>query len=149
MTSPAERFAKYYQAAPSGCWIWTGYSRKPHEEYGLFWFEGSRQSAHRVAWQLRYGRIPKGKLVCHHCDTPACVNPEHLFLGSPADNARDRARKGRSNRVVPAPFVRKLSDAQLEVIQTDSRSGAALAAEFGVSHKTVSKVRCANKAGAA
>lgn len=54
--------------------------------------------AHRVAWELEHGPIPNGMLVCHRCDTPPCANHEHLFLGTPADNTRDRDQKGRGGR---------------------------------------------------
>lgn len=51
--------------------------------------------AHRFAWEITFGPVPAGMIVCHHCDTPACVNPSHLFLGTHEDNAQDRERKGR------------------------------------------------------
>lgn len=53
--------------------------------------------AHRVAWELEYGSIPEGMLVCHHCDVKSCQNPTHLFLGTPLDNMQDRDQKGRNS----------------------------------------------------
>src|SRR3990167_11268090 len=78
------------------CWIWTGtiYSTG----YGIVWNRGHREGAHRVAYALSIGAIPDGMFVCHHCDTPACVRPDHLFLGTHDDNMRDAFLKGRKAR---------------------------------------------------
>jgi hypothetical protein len=80
---------------PNGCWIWTaGKSRL--NGYGQFFVAGRNHSSHRSAYEIQYGPIPDGLLVLHRCDTPACVNPVHLFLGTQQDNMTDMVQKGRS-----------------------------------------------------
>lgn len=73
-----------------GCWLWKGV-RFP-TGYGL---SSCHTYAHRMAWELTYGRIPAKLFVCHHCDNPPCVRPDHLFLGTAKDNTQDAVRKGR------------------------------------------------------
>jgi hypothetical protein len=78
------------------CWIYKGFLDK--DGYGGFWAHGRNLKAHRIAWNLTNGPIPDGLRVCHRCDNPSCVRPDHLFLGTDADNVRDRQAKGRSAR---------------------------------------------------
>lgn len=80
------------------CWLWTGGTFDAG--YGSFWDAeaGNDRGAHRVSWELARGPIPEGLWVLHRCDTPPCVNPAHLFLGTSADNMRDAATKGRTAR---------------------------------------------------
>ena len=75
------------------CWIWQG--RKHQEGYGRYSEDGKEWLAHRYSATLVYGEIPSGNYVCHTCDTPSCVNPNHLFLGSPQDNVDDMMSKNR------------------------------------------------------
>ena len=78
------------------CWVWVGGTFS--SGYGSFWLSGRSSHAHRVAWELTYGKIPDGLFVLHCCDRPLCVRPEHLFIGTHADNVRDRDEKGRQAR---------------------------------------------------
>jgi hypothetical protein len=72
---------------------------RSEDGYGTIRYQGRMQKAHRVAWQLAHGPIPKGLLVCHRCDNPPCCNVAHLFLGTVADNNRDRHAKGRTKNL--------------------------------------------------
>lgn len=77
-----------------GCWEWT--AGRLGGRYGDFMVGvGDHRSAHRYSWELHFGPIPVGMNVCHHCDNPGCVRPDHLFIGTQKDNLRDMQGKGR------------------------------------------------------
>ena len=94
-----DRLLARVRKMPQGCWVWTG--SKSSRGYG--WFKDNRVvpsknvNVHRIAWELWRGPIPRGYLICHKCDNPPCINPDHLFAGTAADNTRDSWQKGRSN----------------------------------------------------
>lgn len=83
-----------------GCWNWTACVLKGYKGftggYGLFGIGGKSFLVHRLSWEINNGRIPDGLCVLHTCDNRKCVNPEHLFLGTRGDNARDMVLKGRN-----------------------------------------------------
>lgn len=93
----ARFWSKVDRRGPDECWPWRG--RVNPDGYGLFDLGKTATTAHRVAWELSNGEpIPKDLLGCHTCDNPPCVNPAHLFIGTIADNNRDRTTKGRDGR---------------------------------------------------
>jgi hypothetical protein len=77
------------------CWVWT--AAKDKDGYGMFQINGKKERAHRVSAMIHLSRdgLENGIVICHTCDTPSCVNPDHLFLGTHAENIKDRHRKGR------------------------------------------------------
>lgn len=131
----------------TGCWLWTGTGRGQHD-YGSFKiFSYVTIAAHRVSYALATGENPGEALVLHRCDTPRCVNPDHLFLGSHEDNMADMVAKGRAN-TESRPGERnpraKLTEAQALGIIAEIATGKnnkQIAAMFGVSHGTVSNIR--------
>lgn len=135
MKTLKQRFdAKWMPEPFSGCWLWTACVLSTG--YGRI----NRRGAHRVSWELHRGSIPKGMEVCHSCDTPMCVNPEHLFLGTHADNLRDAVVKGRCSRGSGHPNV-KLTDAQVLHIHDTKGSATTTARQFGIGTSTVYAIR--------
>lgn len=90
------RFWSRVEKTPT-CWLWLG--SRDQRGYGTMRFQGRNQRAHRIAYQLAVGPIPEGLLACHHCDNPSCVRPDHIFIGTMADNIRDCVNKGRHGSV--------------------------------------------------
>jgi hypothetical protein len=130
--STAERFwAKAAQPA-EGCWEWQAATGPPG--YGRFWMGGQMQLAHRVAWELTHGPIPDGMFVCHRCDNPPCVRPDHLFLGTPHENILDAAAKRRMHK----GYV--LTEDDVAAIRLSQDTDRELAARYGVAVGTIGDV---------
>lgn len=133
---------KYEVDEKTGCWLWT--ASLAGKGYGQIRIPGTRRNAyaHRLSYELGKGPIPKGMQVCHECDTPRCVNPEHLFLGTQKDNLTDMADKKRhlfGERNAKA----KLTEEQVHGIhemRVSGESQASIAARYGVGQMTVCRI---------
>jgi len=143
MLALVERFwPKVDIRGPNDCWEWLankvsrGYGQiyRAHEKYVY---------AHRVVWELTYGPIPEGLFVCHHCDNPGCVNPNHLFLGTNKDNMVDCVEKGRSNRGQRNGQAKLIEKQVLSIREEYARNGITqekLAIKHNVKRQAISKI---------
>jgi len=140
---PLERLYKNVVRLPeSGCHIWTGHSIYG---YGQTSYLGKKIGTHRLSYLLTKGEIPNGMFVCHSCDVPSCINPDHLFIGSPKQNVIDKVAKNRQSRV-GGPKGEKHADAKLTAndvlyIRSSKESGKDMAKKFGVNKSTISKIK--------
>lgn len=139
-----ERFvAKLGPLVGDRCRLWLG--ARNRDGYGSFRGDGGATVlAHRFAWTIAHGPVPRGMHVLHRCDTPACCRHDHLFLGSHADNMADRLAKGRYRGLAGVRNARaKLTDASVAEIRAMLAGGSSqseCARAFGVSQQTVSNI---------
>jgi hypothetical protein len=129
----------------SGCWLWT--ASVDQKGYGQFAMKPAHKrplKAHRVAWEIYRGQVPDELCVLHKCDQPACVNPDHLWLGTVADNNHDMFEKGRSAppRVAGEAHGRaKLTLEDVEAIRADKRHQRTIARDYGVSKSQIGNIK--------
>ena len=137
------RFEKYVnRRGDNGCHIWTG---PPGDVgYGNFGINGKTYRSHRAAWEIYRGPIPGGLCVLHRCDNKMCVNPDHLFLGTRADNVADMMAKGRGRKATGERVGNsKLKEDQVKEIRMLVAGGmkqTEVAAKFGVHSSWVSRI---------
>lgn len=117
-----------------GCWIWT--RTRTSKGYGQLAFLGRVVRAHRVAWEITFGSVPKGLFVLHRCDNPPCVRPSHLFLGTAADNSKDMVAKGRYRS-----GTARLTPDEVRSIRASHENAADLARTVGVSAHAIRAIR--------
>lgn len=140
-----ERFEKKFKVLENGCWEWQaasvgGSNKHTYGQFGVA--SGKMKLAHRVSYELYKGPIPEGMKVCHKCDYPRCVNPDHLFLGTHKDNMQDMVLKGRKNPIYGTKHHKtKLSIEAVQEIRNTPGVIAPLARKFGVSLQTIKQVR--------
>ena len=138
------RFESFFTKFEDRCWMWCG--AKDRDGYGHIKVKGKLRVAHRLSWEIYIGPIPEGLNVLHHCDTPPCVNPAHLFLGTDRDNTRDMIAKGRRHN---SPAVgeqvgsSKLTEEQIQEIRRLYYPGVnqkELGLRFKVAQSAISKI---------
>lgn len=110
--------------------------------YGRVWYKNKIWLSHRLSYRLSFGKFDEALFVCHHCDNPACINPDHLFLGTNRDNLDDMLRKGRSQKCQgELHSQRKLTEEEIVSIRKDERIYRLIAAEYGIAEAYVSRIK--------
>lgn len=138
---PIENFWDYtIRDGPDDCWRWNG--SVDSAGYALFSVRGLGNRACRISYILHYGPIPKGMLVCHHCDNPECTRPDHLFLGTPKDNVDDMVAKGRQ-AYGERHWKSKLTESdiiEIRELRVQGMTQIAISRRYGVSQANISRI---------
>jgi|Wag4MinimDraft_6_1082665.scaffolds.fasta_scaffold02228_9 hypothetical protein len=140
--SAAERLEHYSAPGNNGCIVFTG-SRQA-SGHGEIAYKGRKFRAHRLSYITHVGPIPQGMVICHKCDNPPCINPEHLFLGTQADNLKDARQKGRMKAPNPRGErhgLAKLNAEKVAAIRSDQRTQREIAKEYGVHQTTIKNIK--------
>jgi hypothetical protein len=133
-----QRFWHYVVQSVDGCWGWCG--SIGNSGYGRLKVNRQLMQAHRYSFILNRGEIPLGFLVCHSCDNPLCTNPDHLFLGTSADNMADKVAKGRQPNGQQI-WTNKLTKEQILAVRKEPGRHADIAAKYGLDRSYVSKIK--------
>jgi len=145
-----DRFWRFVvRGKPTACWLWQGGQRN---QFGYGQLRVGRRGpcvgVHRLSYEIHHGKIPENLLVLHRCDTPSCVNPRHLYVGTHQDNARDCIKRGRRARGCSLHVrVRKLTDDQVRAIRKDTAPVCMVAHDHGVSESAVYNIRARRRKG--
>jgi len=139
-------WSKVNRKGPNECWLWMGSCKEngyPQLGVGSI-TNGTRtmRMAHRLSWLIHFGEVPPKKYVLHHCDTPRCVNPNHLYLGGNAENARDAVNRNRIRHGVTHPHA-KLNEKKVKRVRKMFAAGknfSQIAAKMKVSPSTIQQV---------
>lgn len=128
---------------PSACWEWLS-SNVTGDGYGRFKIAGRKISANRVSYALFNRETPRGMFVCHRCDNPSCVRPDHLFLGTPTENMADRDRKGRGIKgsLVASSLLNETQVSEIKrLLSAGDLTARQIGERYGVRKTTVLKIK--------
>lgn len=140
-STPAAERLEHLSRREGDCIVYTGYLDR--DGYGQITFHGKGLAVHRLAYEAHYGPLAPGAVVCHTCDNPPCINLDHLYSGTHADNGRDKMARRRST-FGERNAGHKLTEQQVREIDRRIRAGetqVSLAAEYRVGQATVSRIK--------
>jgi len=141
------KFLKRIVIDKNGCWLYQGALRKTGHPYGWVTFKGKQMNAHRASWIATHGEISNGFNVCHKCDVPQCINPEHLFLGTQKENVLDMWKKCRHPRINLGGEKNRASKLTLEQVRqiramlAEKIKQRVIAEKFCISQVAVSDIK--------
>lgn len=140
-----DRLVNRLVVTESGCWEYQGArNRKGYGSIGRGGRDGGDVATHRASWEIHHGPIPSGIQVCHKCDNPPCCNPDHLFLGTPADNMQDKVTKGRAEGAPGEQHPRaRLTETEVRAIRAniENKTTRELGKQYGVSGVCIHKIQ--------
>lgn len=131
-------FSRFKIDEKSGCWNWTAHRDK--DGYGFLPGDNSNIRAHRYSYAYHYGEDISGILVCHKCDNPGCVNPDHLFIGNAKDNVTDMISKGRDMMIGSRNNKAKLNEYDVAEIRKSTLSTNDLSKKYKVSKSSIKRI---------
>jgi hypothetical protein len=141
--NPFTRFWAKVEKGP-GCWAWT--ASRDKDGYGQFWFREKMRKAHVASFLMHVGEVPDGTQVCHTCDNPWCVRPEHLFAGTHQDNVNDKVTKGRQARFLgeknPAAVLTETDVRGIkQLLAAGNETLAAIGSKYGIAAPHVHHIK--------
>ncbi len=134
-----QRFFNRFDKSENGCWIWNSHCDK--NGYGILPANGPSIRAHRFSFEYHVEPIKEGNVICHTCDNPSCVNPDHLFQGTTKDNCDDMISKGRDKMIGSRNNKSKLTESDIPKIRSSKEHNSSIALRFGVSESTIKRVK--------
>ena len=138
----ARFWSKVKIGSPDECWEWQACTF--NKSYGLLQLKNGATQAHRISWTIEFGVIQEDMCVCHKCDNTKCVNPDHLFLGTVAENNQDRAKKGRSGdssgEKNPGAKLKKEDVLEIRILLSQKISQRKIAKKFGVGKTAIARI---------
>lgn len=130
----SERIKKKTEINEHGCWIWTG--KKNPNGYGIIQVNNTQIGVHVVAYELKFGKLPQGFIVCHKCDVRDCVNPDHLFSGTHKHNSFDMISKNRCK-----PPNKRLSPISAAAIRRSTLTPLQISSQFNITRQHAQRVQ--------